>query len=423
MQGSWGREKGNMAFRLALRLFAAAVFAIIFAESVCSADDDILREYNIINDNFRAMKMNADLSSDRSVCSSLRSAKGGATVRLGGELFTDYIGSIYDGKGIEGTDYDGKWYIHNSNLRFDFQFSDNLKAEIKIDLSDSPYRESQMVMEEAMIIWESVCGGPFGLFFGVGEVPYGQDRTLGIIQSYNHTEGYGSSEGPIILSAPYLANARGTSNVYHPGEVDRVVMAGISYTWNDIIKAEFAFFNPSGFNDNIGIYDSVTTPDDAGVFSFAARLWWNMPIDGLIAEISGIRKHVAKRGDKGLYGPDALRDEYAVSAGLDWNIDNNLEVFAEYQHGFNWGFIQNYHTDTVSLGMLYDLTERLSLGGMIEWLHISDRGDISDFNKFVLHTQYKFANGVYLIAEYGAELYNWDGALTNVIAVRSGVTF
>lgn len=409
-------------------LWFVCLMAICAFMMCCSgfAGDDytVTQQFDMMQDEMRALKNEINSGSASYAPESLRSSEGNATLRIGGELFTDYIGSIYEGNSIEGVGYQGAWYVHNTNLRFDFNINNELKASIKLDLSDSPYRSDTKVMEEAMVIWQSVCGGPIGLFFGVGEVPYGQDRTLGIIQSYNHTEGNGSSEGPIILNAPVFAEYNNRDSVvYHPGEIDRVVMAGISYTWQDILKIELATFNSCGFDDQIGNYNRDDPVGNSGFESFAGRVWWNTPIEGLVAEISGVRKYEKQRGDNRVFGSNALRAEYAVSVGLDWDVNNQFEIFAEYQHGFNWGFQEGYNTDTISVGSLYALTDKLSLGGMVEWLHISDNGQVTDLNKFVLHTQYKFANGVFFIAEYGAELYNWDGAITNMFAFRTGVSF
>ncbi len=409
---------------VALSIIIFFVVAMDFTSPAIAGDEEAISgEIDSLRDEFRSIKNEYDCSADSKNVEHLRSAKGNSSVKIGGELFLDYIGTMYSGDDYDGAGYSGNWQLHNTNLRFDFNFDSDLRVQVKLDLSDSPYRTQSRVMEEALMIWDSVCGGPIGLFFGIGEVPYGQDRTLGIIQSYNHTEGDYSSEGPIILSAPYLDSVRRDNIIYHPGEIDRVVMAGFNYTWRDTLKVEFAFFQPDSYADQIGIYERLANDGDSGMESFAGRVWWNTPIDGLVAELSGVRKHVVRRGDNGLYGPDAVEDEYAVSLGFDWNVNAELEIFAEYQHGFDWGFIEGYNTDTVSAGVLYALTEKFTLGGMVEWLHISDRGEETDLNKFILHTKYTFRNGVYLIAEYGAELYNWDNALSNVFAVRSGIQF
>ena len=420
-------EKYN-ALSIKVLYFFGLLWGMVLVLSAANAadkivDSELIKKYHEVEDEFRAVRATANNTGSCTVSEALRSARGNAEVRLGGELFLDYIGSIYEGNGVSGTGYEGNWALHNTNLRFDFIVNSDLRASIKLDLSDSPYRGQSGVMEEALVIWESVCGGPIGLFFGVGEAPYGQDRTLGIIQSYNHTDGNESGEGPIILSSPYFAEHNRDNIVYHPGEIDRVIMAGLSYTWEDTLRAEFAFFNPGEFGDRFGIYERVDDVQDWGVGNFATRIWWSTPIAGLVAEVSGVRKYDSQRGDNTLFGSDAVKEEYAVSVGLDWDVNSNLEVFAEYEHGFNWGFTRGRHTDTLSVGALYALTDRLSVGGMLEWLHISQNSAVIDLNKFVLHTQYKFANGVYLIAEYGAELYNWDGALTNVLAVRSGISF
>ncbi len=406
-----------------LHAIALIILVTVFATVVHANDHDLINEYNSLQDQMQALKQEYDSTYEDTTPESLRSTRKNSTVRIGGEVFTDYIGTIYEGKGFQGSSYAGNWYLHNTNLRFDFELSEDLKARIKFDLSDSGFSAQRRVMEEALLIWNAVCGGPIGLFFGVGEVPYGQDRTLGIIQSYNHTDGSDSSEGPIILSSPYLIREKNEYAVYHPGEIDRVVMVGATFAWDDILKFEFAVFQPDNFNNPIGYYDSLNSNGDSGFESLAARIWWNMPIDGLIAELSGVRKHDAHQDDNPISGYTLLADEYALSLGFDWDINNELEVFAEYEHGFNWGYIEGNQTDTVSIGLLYAVTERLTLGAMAEWLHISKGPQEADFNKYVLHCQYNFCSGVYLIAEYGAELYNWDGALSNVLAVRSGVYF
>lgn len=361
---------------------------------------------------------------DFKVPDALRSVRKNSLLTIGGELFTDYIGRIRTDGGVTGTRYQGGWAVHNSNLRFDFSVTEELHVKIKFDMSSDCDGLNSGYMEEALAIWDNVCGGPVGIFFGKGEVPYGQDRTLGIIQSYNHTEGGDSSEGPIILNYPLYGSSISEDDIiYHPGEIDRVVMAGINLAWQDILRFEFAFFQPNDLNSNFRNYNELLEYGDTGIDSFAGRLWWNTPVDGLIAEISGVRKHLKRRGDNGLFGSDAIEDEYAVSAGAEWLVTDELEFFTEYQHGFNWGFKDGYNTDTVSLGGLYDITERISLGAMTEWLHIAYNGTDHDFNKFVLHSQYSTASGFYLIAEYGLELYNWGSGLTNMFAFRTGIRF
>ena len=379
---------------------------------------------NLVYASEMVMSDYSDIYNSEHIPEALRSSKSNAILTIGGELFTDYIGRIRTDGGVNGTEYGGEWALHNSNLRFNFSVTDNLAVKIKLDMSSARDGLDTGYMEEAIAIWNNICGGPIGLFFGKGEVPYGQDRTLGIIQSYNHTEGGNSPEGPIILNYPLWGSQISEENIiFHPGEIDRVVMAGINLSWLDIIRFEFAFFQPHDLNSNFNNNDDMLEFNDSGVDSFAGRIWWNTPVEGLIAEISGVRKYIEKRGDKGIFGSDAVDSEYALSAGVEWTINDNVNLFAEYQHGFDWGFKKGYNTDTVSLGGVYNLTEKLSLGAMAEWLHIAYNGDDYNFNKFVFHSQYSFRNGFYIIAEYGLELYNWGNGMTNMFAFRTGLSF
>lgn len=359
----------------------------------------------------------------------LKSANGQATIRIGGEINSDYIVNWRDRKGRQGVETltDTSWAIHNSNLRFTIDLSPELQAQIKLDLSEKqPYMQNQL-LEEAKIIWKNIDGGPFSVIFGKGEAPYGQDRTLGIIQSYHHTEGSYSPEGPTILNGPQEGAAFDSqyalSPVYHPGEIDRVVMAGLNIDLGDSVRVEFAVFQPNDWsNPEIGNGNPVN--GDLGVESFSGRVWWKTPVEGLVAEVSGVRQHIRQRGDNGRYGSDAVEDEYAASVGLDWNLTCiPLEVFAEYEHGWDWNYTSGYNTDTLSLGALYNLTDRLRVGALAEWLQIDDRGYKNNYNKFVFHADYTFKSGLYLITEYGMEYYNWSSASTQTLAVRTGIRF
>lgn len=360
---------------------------------------------------------------------SMRSAGGQGSLSIGGEINVDYITSwqergAHSNPGLKNT---GGWQLNSTNLRFNVAFAHNIHAFIKLDLSQNqPYIENQL-LEEARLVWDNIAGGPIGVFFGKGEAPYGQDRTLGIIQSYNHTDGSYSPEGPIILNGPNRGQPFNSeyalSPVFHPGEIDRVVMGGVSLSWQDVLRLELAVYQPRDWSDpSIGNGDAVF--GDFGFESFSARLWWKTPIEGLVAEISGVREHVQQRGNRRIYGNDAVEEQYAMSVGFDWKLPQvPLEIFAEYQHGWDWNYTSGYDTNTLSVGGLYGVTEKLRVGAMVEWLRIDDRGTVYNYNKFVVHTKYDFDNGIYTMAEYGFEAYNWGSAYTHMLAVRSGVRF
>ncbi|GHS95163.1 hypothetical protein FACS1894139_07510 [Planctomycetales bacterium] len=336
-----------------------------------------------------------------------------STVQIGGEFNTDYTFSLRDRDGgASGTVGRGDWALQQTNLRFYLDLGNGAQGRIKLDLSERSPRE-QAILEEALLIWRQICGGPFGIIFGKGEIPYGQDRTLGVIQSYHHNNGADSSEGVSIFN-------RGAP-IWHPGEIDRVVMGGVSFDWRDILRLEVAVFQPD---------DYAERPRDwqrggSGFESLAARLWWQTPLEGLVAELSGVRQYISDRQGQRVPGNrDAARnDEYAFSVGLDYRAPTlPLELFAEYEMGINWNFTTGYNTHTVSAGGLYQLTDKIELGAMAEWLRIDNRGAVADYNKFVAHGKYTWASGLYFIGEYGVEALNW-GQVAHVFALRTGVAF
>ena len=354
----------------------------------------------------------------------LTTAGGAALLRIGGEINADYTAVIRDRgsrRPRHGVSSSSHWALHSTNLRFTMDFGNGVEGRIKLDFSETqPYLREQ-ILEEALLIWKNICGGPFGVVFGKGEVPYGQDRTLGIIQSYHHNDGSYSAEGQTILNGPepgmLFTAAAGAGPVWHPGETDRSVYAGITVDWEDIVRLEMAVFQPADLPER------GSREGNSGFESLAARLWWQTPVEGLVLELSGIRKFNRERGDR-RFGEYARQDSYAFSAGGDYFVPGTpLELFAEYEMGINWNFQSGYDTHTVSVGGLYQLSERIELGLMAEWLRIASHAGTWDYNKFVAHGRYNFRSGMYIIGEYGLETLNWGSATAHVFAVRSGIDF
>ena len=355
----------------------------------------------------------------------LLSVKKNATLRIGGEINVDYTANIRD-RGSRhrpgGVVSGAGWALHRTNLRFTMDLGNGVSGHIKLDLSERPPYQSQEILEEAKIIWKNICGSPFGVVFGKGEIPYGQDRTLGIIQSYHHNDGPYSDEGRTILNGPepgmLFTSNDGAAPIWHPGETDRVNHAGVTFDWEDILRVEAAAFQPEDSPHNRHLWSN------SGFESLALRLWWQTPVEGLVVELSGMRQFLRNRGNENRYGEHARQDSYAFSAGADYFIpETPWEIFAEYQMGINWHYQTGYDTHTVSVGGLYQLTEKIELGLLAEWLRIDAPAGTWDYNKFVAHAKYTFPSRLYVIGEYGFETLNWGGATAHVFAIRSGIDF
>lgn len=403
-----------------LSLFAGVTADLLASEPT----SDIVQLQNELHEIRAQYQQSRDPSA---VADLLRSTNKTATIRIGGEINVDYQSILRDRGDHRHPDdltNNSSWALRSTNLRFTVDFADGVQARIKLDLSENQYYLQQQILEEAQIIWRNICGSPFGIIFGKGEVPYGQDRTLGIIQSYHHNDGSYSAEGVSVINGPLpgmLFNdvGAGAAPVWHPGEIDRALMAGVTFDWQDCVRVEVAVFQP---HDYYGEQDQFS--GNSGFENIAARIWWDTPIEGLVAELSGVRKFQRFRGDHGQFGEYAREDQYAFSAGFDWHLpEKSLELFGEYQMGINWNFTTGYNTHIVSLGGLYDVTTKLKFGLMSEWMRIDARGEMYDYNKFVVHSKYTFSNQMYLIGEYGLETLNWGSATAHLFGIRSGVDF
>lgn len=363
-----------------------------------------------------------------------------ATVSIGGEVATDFV--VRHTKGGGGAHINaGDFEIKNTNLRLRAEVHPNLKALFKLDLSDdSELNDSdRQLLEEAMLVMDSVGGTGLSLSAGKGRAPYGQDVTLGLIQSYHHSANRNdTSEGRVFVVDPPATRIGGAVPSPgdrwlpppRPGQIDRVVMAGAAYEWDSRWRFEAAVFQP-----DFGL-DRYRVQGDAGNGKgVSARLWWQ-PVEGLVAEVSGVVAHSSAMGDPtrrlDLDGfASARKNEWALSAGVDWRF-GDWNLFGEYQHGFDWNFTRDYDVDIAQLGAArYFGSWRV--GGMVEWLGIDDPsagGMDDDYFKLTLNVRYMFANGAFVTAEYGKEWFrrvyvsgNRDKRHGDIFGVRFGFSF
>jgi hypothetical protein len=421
-----------MSYRNAL----AAVFAALFiCQAVLAEDENNVRE-EILDMKAKVATLQASEESD--ICAdSLIPLKRKGAIRIGGDVNVDLLVKRRDD--LNRGDVNSTTFTTNSaNLRFRVEASANSYLYLKLDLDD--FRDAAVgetdLLEEVKYVWNNVRGSNWGLVFGKGEVPYGQDKTLGIIQSYHHNDEIDNSEGPAFLLAATENGTRDSNNphanvgnVSHPGEVDNKYMLAANYTFQNKLKLEFALFqNATGMHED--------RSDDTLFFqSFSARAWY-MPVQNLTLQLSFINLHndsaradtSARRGTA--YG-NLEDDAKALSAAFDWTY-RSVNVFGEYQHGWDWNFTDNYDTDTFQLGLAWDATSAITLGLMGEYLRIDDENNrlTDDYYKAVLSAKYRFDSGMFLILEYGHEWFDRDASRSqdynrdgDMIAFRAGWTF
>lgn len=349
----------------------------------------------------------------------LRTRSRKAFLRIGGEMYVDYTSAWRRGNGDVHA-----WSMRHQNLRFQMLFSPEVEARIRLNLTAAGTDANPAnghFLEEAMVLWHSVYGGPLGLVFGKGEAPFGQDRAWGIMQSYRHRDAPYSPRGPVVLTGawynqePYGVGSNPAPN-RHPGAVDAALMAGVNFTWQDRLRIELAAFQPDR-GDGVAV-------EGAKAMGYAGRVWWNTPVEGLLVSGSGMVQRDWSRSHQGTFGTDATHTQYAAAAGLEWDVPGvPLEVFAEYQRGWNWNYTRHYNTHVVSAGAMYAVNDMFRLGAMQEWMRVGDRGTNYDYKKTVAHGRFDFGNGISLTLEYGFEWLN-DGRIhAHVFAMRSGVSF
>ncbi len=374
-------------------------------------------------------------------------------IRIGGDVNVDLIVKRRDDgtTGRENDEVDStEFHTNSANLRFKIEASANTYLYVKLDLDDfwDQTTNQDDLLEEVKFVWNNVRQSNWGLVFGKGEVPYGQDKSLGVIQSYHHNANMVDSEGPIILTGATEENTNASvANPYqnrgrtaHPGEVDNAFMVCANYMYKDLLMFEMAVFQNNdttgGGRLTRGMHED-NSDDNFAFQSIAARIWAR-PVEGLRMELSFIKMHNASAGDQALRTDltdtgNAREDQYAVSFGFDYKINNiPLEVFGEYEHGWNWNYNDDYDTDTVQLGVVLNVNKSVDLWLVGEWLGIDDddaRAD-EDYYKAVAGVRYRFDNGIYMILEYAHEW--WDGDFANsrdldgdadVVAFRSGWAF
>ena len=383
---------------------------------------------------------------------SLTSLRKKASIQIGGDGAVDLIYKHRDDQTSDSDEVDStEFHTNSANLRFKVSSGANTFLYIKLDLDDSwdsaldgAGLDQDDLLEEVKFVWNNVRNSGWGFVFGKGEVPYGQDKTLGIIQSFHHNDETYSSEGPGFLLAGTEQSMAGDAanphanvgRVAHPGEVDNVYMIGANVNYRDFLRFEIALFQN---NDNVltggfgrGLHED-RSDDHLGFQSFAARLWMS-PVENLRMQLSFIREYNDTAGDAGLTGNNwAEEDQCALSFGFTYRLGQlPLELFGEYQHGWDWNYTDDYDTNTYQLGLIWSATESCSLGVMGEWLDIDDDNNDAeeDYGRVVLSAKHRLQSRIYMVLEYGYEW--WDGDFDNaddqdrsahMVAFRTGWAF
>lgn len=337
--------------------------------------------------------------------------------------------------------------VRNANLRIAADVHPNVRAFFKLNLQGDAghFRDREEMLEEALLVMGAIGGTGLELFAGKGRAPYGQDVTLGMLQSYHHTANrVDSPEGRVFIIDPPADHYPDPSGPdagkalppMRPGQFDRAFLAGAAYEWDDRWRVEAAMFQPNRDEYRPRLDDGFRRNDSVSDLGFAGRVWWS-PVEDLSIELSGMAAHASEMGKKaGRYdlspGAKATDNAYAVSLGFDWR-PGPWRVFGEYQHAWDWNFSENYDVDIWQIGLGRELAANWRVGGMAEGMRIrgKDGGKtVDEFYKLALNIRYVFTSGVFVMAEYGHEWFRREssGSLADkrrgdFFGMRVGLTF
>ncbi len=348
---------------------------------------------------------------------SLLSMKKKAAIKIGGGLTvcakvyerdTDPTAD-FDGDGIPGSDENNDGIIEwtedddithsqmgfSPSLKIEAKATEDTKVYFKLDLDDTG--SDGDLVEEAYFEWKHVAGTNWKIWFGKDEIEFGIDESIGDMDGLVH--------GGATLFGSLPASSEGSPANNHgwapdndfPGERDNRFALQAAYEFKDLLT-----WYVSVFQAETGMYEDAD--DDTLLFQSFSTAIKASPFEGFDAEIGFIRFHnesaehhdgdpafdCTTAGDQSRGGTALTQvqieserkhlenDQYAISLGGSYSPKGtSVTIFAEYLHGWDWGYDDRVDTDTVQLGLTWGVTEKIDLGIMGEWAEM-DRDDAFD---------------------------------------------
>ncbi len=457
---------------------AMLLCSTVFADDVASLKEE-LQDMRAKMSAMEAAQMAPAAGGD---AESLLSMKKKAVIKIGGSLDV-YAYTVhrdtdptadYDGDGDPGGDInnDGVLEFREDDeidqtffgfcpaLTLEAKATEDTRVYFKLDLDDTA-TDGDLV-EEAFFEWKHVAGSNWKIWLGKDEVEFGQDKSIGFFNTWAHggADGCGDTWNAFSTSSE---NPNGWSDAnYHgwmapnnfPGEVDNTFALQAAYDYKDLLTWSFSLFqNPAAK----GSYEDRS--EDTLFFQSFATKMTIMPMEGFEAEISFIRQHdesmkwedsskqnsmanlVALQNnfartteldtvaEQNNYQDDYTNDQYAISLGAAWQPKNtSLEFFGEYLHGWDWGYDDRVDTDTVSLGMIWGVTESIDLGLMGEWANwdrdnaLHGEWEDVDYWNLYMTAYYTMNSNVQIGVEYMHQWFDGEGDYWDSTAPNANVS-
>lgn len=417
-------------------VWVSGLALVLLATGAFANDSELREEIQDLRCVVAAMESAEMAPSAGGDVATLTSMKKKGQIQIGGRVDMDVYSIHRDDRTSGGDNVDSTQFrTTTAALMFRVAASKDSFLHIKLDLDDfwnAGTVNQDDLLEECYFMWKNVRRSNWSLRFGKGETPYGLDKDPAITKSYHHNSSL--SLASYLSFAHEQAGTTGSANPrtrvgnwYHPGEHDNVFLVQANYVWKDLAKLEMAVFQ----NDVARGMHEDRSDDHLGFQSFSARLSY-MPMENLTLMASVINEHNDSRGDGEARTAMAATSTFALPAGAEEDATSNqtaidiafdwklkcmpLQIWGEYQHGFNWRYDRDYEVDILSLGAIYGVTEKVDVIVIGEWMGFEAENNTALYGwdedenlyKGQLAGRYTFNSGMKMILEYTHEWHEND---------------
>lgn len=425
-----------------LRWGAAAALAAVVNVAPSAAGDD-LAAMRASMDNMRAEM--AMLAEQRAALRGaaggapayLQSAKGNATVRIGGDVRTQYSISWnsgynrtrHSGNGI-GTNYrttDAGWSMAKAKLFFDVDLAPDVQAHLAFDFANDPQDQidGMSLIDELYFRVNNLGGAGLSVKAGIYDQPFGMANNVEFGGWDFH-----SSERAIITD-PFAADF--STFIYKPNKeyfpINRkhdTTNAGISliYNWHDEVYLQAGFMSSEIETDcRNGISEFGADPGsdrhnvqrNIGFINHVVTLAWNpfwlegLHLEGAYkgvfdsacgAEISKYQRRNPYVQPKTPHGDEGYSPSFDL--GFSYKFRDKFAVYGEASADICPDYINGVSVAS-TLGFEYKITRKFTLGGEFDWVHYryngaGNKGDdlYNNIYRFSMGARYGFENGLYV---------------------------
>ena len=433
-----------------LRWSAAAALAAMVSVAPSFANDEMsAMKASMDNMKIEMEAMRSQLAAEREALRAnaggapegLLSAKGNATIRIGGDFRTQYsmgwnsgYGRMQPNKLHTTTNYrttDAGWNMAKAKISFDVDLSCDTSAYIALNFANVCEQVNGLrVIDEAYWKWNNIGGTGLSLKVGLFDQPFGMGNNTDF-GGWNY-----SSNERAIITDPFTATPN--TGIYQANMCFRdfkhdTTNFGIlaSYNWDDqfVLQAGIEASEIEGNGYDMGFNpgaDNHNSLRNLGFVNHIISVAWNPCwLEGLHAELTYKGTFDSGKYMNGGRAIAQYRDPYAYTRpenvnmftdkadssyspsldfGVSYKVNDALAFYGEmafdFRPAYSYGFMMN-----MVAGVEYKLTEKLTLGGQFDWSHVCYDGKKTDdvygnLYRLTAGARYDFGNGLYVRGQY-----------------------